>query len=86
MSKQTNKILKVQEIVFEELERLNDDSLMKTGMMKREIERSNVISNNAQSFIKMVNLSLRVKEVAKRNNTQEHKLLEELNLIPEDYE
>lgn len=86
MSKQTNKILKVQEIVFEELERLNDSGLMKTGMMKREIERSNVISNNAQSFIKMVNLSLKIKEVAKRNNTQEHKLLEELNLIPEDYE
>lgn len=84
MSKMSNKLIRAQEIIFDELERLNDENLMKSGYGKREIERSNVISNNAQSLIKIVNLQLRLKEVARRNQTQEKKLLEELNIIEED--
>jgi hypothetical protein len=84
MSKMSNKLIRAQEIIFDELERLNDEQLMKSGYGKREIERSNVISNNAQSLIKIVNLQLRLKEVARRNETQEKKLLEELNIIEED--
>lgn len=84
MSKMSNKLIRAQEIIFDELERLNDEKLMKSGYGKREIERSNVISNNAQSLIKIVNLQLRLKEVARRNQTQEKKLLQELNIIEED--
>ncbi len=84
MSKMSNKLIRAQEIIFDELERLNDENLMKSGYGKREIERSNVISNNAQSLIKIVNLQLRLKEVARRNQTQEKKLLQELNIIEED--
>ena len=76
-----NKIIRVQEIIFDELNRLSDEDIMVSGYAKREIERANVISNNAQTFIKVVNLGLKVKEVAKRDNTQHQKLLEELNLI-----
>lgn len=76
-----NKIIRVQEIIFDELNRLSDEDIMISGYAKREIERANVISNNAQTFIKVVNLGLKVKEVAKRDNTQHQKLLEELNLI-----
>lgn len=78
-----NKIIRVQEIIFDQLNRLNDKELMKSGYAKHEIERANVISNNAQTFIKVVNLGLKIKEVAKRDNTQHQKLLEELNLIEE---
>ena len=84
MSKLNNKIIRVQEIIFDELNRLSDEDYMKSGMGKREIERSNVISNNAQTFIKVVNLSLRVKELAKRSQTQEKALLQELNIIEEE--
>ena len=76
-----NKIIRVQEIIFDQLNRLSDEELMKSGMGKREIERANVISNNAQTFIKVTNLSLKVREVAKREQTQHKKLLEELNLV-----
>lgn len=76
-----NKIIRVQEIIFDQLNRLSDEELMKSGMGKREIERSNVISNNAQTFIKVVNLGLKIQEVAKRNGTQHQKLLEELDLV-----
>ena len=79
-----NKIIRVQEIVFDQLNRLGDEDLMKSGMGKREIERSNVISNNAQTFIKVVGLSLKIKEMAKRNQTQEKALLKELDIIEEE--
>ena len=70
-----NKIIRVQEIIFDELNRLADEDYMKSGMGKREIERSNVISNNAQTFIKVVNLSLRIKEMSRKEQKQEKALL-----------
>jgi hypothetical protein len=76
-----NKIIRIQEIIFDQLNRLSDEDLMRSGMGKREIERANVISNNAQTFIKVANLNLKVREVAKREQTQHKKLLEELNLV-----
>lgn len=79
-----NKIIKVQEIIFDQLNRLSDENLMRSGYGKREIERSNVISNNAQTFIKIVNLNLKIQEVSKRNQTQNTNLLRELNLIEEE--
>lgn len=84
MNKMNNKIISVQEIVFDELKRLNDDDIMNGDDARSEIARSNVISNNAQTFIKVVNLSLRIKELAKRSETQEKKLLEELDIVDED--
>ena len=79
-----NKIIRVQEIIFDQLNRLSDEDLMRSGYGKREIERSNVISNNAQTFIKIVNLNLKIQEVAKRNQTQNRNLLQELDLIDEE--
>ena len=79
-----NKIIRVQEIIFDQLNRLSDENLMRSGYGKREIERSNVISNNAQTFIKVVNLNLKIQEVARRNQTQNTNLLQELNLIEEE--
>ena len=81
--KMDNKLIRVQEIIFDELNRLSNDEIMKSGFGKREIERSNVISNNAQTFLKLVNANLKIREVAKRNGTQYQKLMEELNLIEE---
>lgn len=84
MSKMNNKLIRAQEIIAKELERLDDDELMKSGYGKREIERSTVISNNAQSLIKVVNMQLRIKELAKRNQINEKKLLQDLNVISGD--
>lgn len=84
MAKLDNKIISVQEFVFDELKRLSDDDIMNGDGARDEIARSNVISNNAQTFIKVVNLSLRIKELAKRSETQEKKLLQELDIVDED--
>jgi hypothetical protein len=81
-----NKLIRVQEIIFDQLNRLSDENLMRSGFGKREIERSNVISNNAQTFIKVVNLNLKIQEVARRNQTQNRNLLQELDLIDNNNE
>ena len=67
MSKMGNKIIDIQEIVFKQLKRLDDDKLMEESGAE-EIARSNVISNNAQTFIKSVNTQIKIMEMAERQN------------------
>lgn len=78
-----NKIIEVQEIVFNQLKRLNDEERMK-GFGAEEIARSNVISNNAQTFIKAVNLNLKIMEFAQRQNRQVKAITKELGLIEDE--
>ena len=47
MSKMNNKLVRAQEIIFNQLERLDNDDIMKSGYGKREIEKSTAISNGA---------------------------------------
>lgn len=86
MAKLDNKIIRAQEIIFNQLERLDDNDIMKSGYGKRELERSTVISNGAQALIKVVSLQLKLKEVAQRNKIKETKLLQELNIIGDKHE
>ena len=64
---ENNKMIDIQEIVFKQLKRLDDEEIMKERCAE-EIARSNVISNNAQTFIKSINMQLRVLEFAYKNN------------------
>lgn len=54
-----NKLLSIQEMLMREMERLDDDEHMKK-FAGDECRRSNALSNTAQSFIKTINISLRV--------------------------
>lgn len=78
-----NKIIEVQEIVFNQLKRLDDNKTMEE-MGAEEIARSNVISNNAQTFIKSVNLNLKIMEFAQRQNRQVKAITKELGLIEDE--
>lgn len=80
MSKMGNKIIDIQEIVFKQLKRLDDDKLMEESGAE-EIARSNVISNNAQTFIKSVNTQIKIMEMAERQGHQVKKLTHDLGLI-----
>ena len=80
MSKMGNKIIDIQEIVFKQLKRLDDDKLMEESGAE-EIARSNVISNNAQTFIKSVNTQIKIMEMAERQGHQVRKLTHDLGLI-----
>lgn len=64
---ENNKMIEIQEIVYRQLQRLDDNELMATKCAD-EIARSNVISNNAQTYIKAVNMQLRVLEFARKND------------------
>lgn len=83
MSKMGNKILDVQEVVYRQLLRLDDNKTMEENGAE-EIARSNVISNNAQTFIKAVNINLRIIELANKQGCQTKALTKELGLLNED--
>lgn len=61
--KTSNKIIDIQEIVFNQLKRLDNNEEMGVKA-KEEIERANVISNNAQTFIKALNVQLNIMQYA----------------------
>lgn len=65
--KTSNKIIDVQEIVFNQLKRLDNNEEM-GFKAKEEIERANVISNNAQTFIKALNIQLNIMQFAHKTN------------------
>lgn len=83
MSKTGNKIIDIQEIVFRQLQRLDNNEIM-SAMGAEEIARSNVISNNAQTFIKSVNTNIKIMEMAERQGHQVRKLTHDLGLTEED--
>jgi hypothetical protein len=71
-----NKIIEVQKIVLDELERLNNDVLMKeTG--QEEIQRGNVISKITKSYVQLINTNLKVLEYVDSREKQ----IEEVNNI-----
>lgn len=79
MNKMNDKIMDVQEIVFRQLKRLDNEEIMQERGAE-EIARSNVISNNAQTFVKVVNLKLRMMELSHKQNRQIKALSKELGL------
>lgn len=64
---ENNKMIEIQEIVYRQLQRLDNEKIMQERCAE-EIARSNVISNNAQTYIKAVNMQLRVLEFARKND------------------
>ena len=78
-----NKLIEIQEIVFNQLKRLdNNDTMRKIGA--EEIARSNVISNNAQTFIKSINMQLKIMEYADRNKKQVKAITKDLGLLKDE--
>lgn len=54
-----NKLFKIQEMLFEEMEIIKNLDTEK-GLFKREIERSDALTKNAVSFIKSVNTNKKI--------------------------
>ena len=80
--KTSNKIIEVQDIVFEQLKRLNNDKEMEVKA-KEEIERANVISNNAQTFIKALNIQLNIMQYADKSERKVSYMYNQLGLSDE---
>lgn len=56
-----NKLSDLNNYLFEELERLNDDEFLDETKLKREIDRSKAITNVSQQIISNANVILKAK-------------------------
>lgn len=79
-----NKLLKVQDMLYNQMKRLDDNEIMDKGYGKREIMRSGALSQSVCAYIKSVNTNIKIKELCKNNSKMEKELLKELGVVSED--
>lgn len=77
-----NKIIKLQEILMKEIERLDDDKTMEIKGAN-EVARSNAITNSVNTYLKAVNVNIRVKEIADKTQVTKDGLNKELGITNE---
>ena len=78
-----NNLIKMQEMLMRQMERL-DNLDQEIGVDKNEeISRANALSGSAVTFLKSVNVGLRIIEVAKKYETQKEQLTLELGVANE---
>lgn len=75
-----NKIIEVQEILFREMKRLDDDEIMKGKSATIELARSTALYNQATDFIKAVNTNIKIIEVSKKANKRVEDMINYLGL------
>lgn len=81
--KMNNNLIKMQEMLMRQMERLDDSEQMKYNG-KDEVARGNALSQNANTFLKSVNVGMRVVEMADKYEMQKDKLTKELGITNED--
>ena len=74
-----NELKRVQAIVLNQMERLNDDEMMKT-YNKREVARSGALSQQASNYIKSVQTQIRVLELSNKYNVEPDDMNEYLGI------
>lgn len=77
-----DKIVEIQNTIFKQINRLDDDKLMNIDG-KNEIARANALTNASASFIKAVNLQLSIINAADKLNEQTDDLKRELGICEE---
>ena len=79
-----NRLIKIQEMLYSQMQRLDDNELIQKGLGNREIQRSGALSQSASAYIKSVNTSLKIKEMCKMNPKSEDTILKEIGVIPNE--
>ncbi len=77
--KTNNNLIKMQEMLMRQMERLDDNEQMKYNG-RDEVARGNALSQSANTFIKSINVGMRVIEMAEKYETQKDKLTKELGI------
>lgn len=80
--KTNNNLIKIQEMLMRQMERLDDNKIMKSNG-RDEVFRGNALSQSATTFIKSVNVGMRVIEMAEKYETQKDNLTKELGITNE---
>lgn len=78
-----NKLIKIQEMLYDEMQRLSDDEIVKS-YAKREVSRSQALTQSAGAFIKSINTQLQIKNMVATNKVKEEDLLKELGVVNEE--
>lgn len=77
-----NNLLELQEMLMREARRLDDNDYMKYNG-KEEVARGNTLSQSANTFIKSVNVGMRVIEMAEKYDINKNVITKELGIVNE---
>lgn len=78
-----NKIIDIQEMLFKEMKRLDDDKMLDFANNKasqQEFARATALYNMSTGFIKSLNANLTIMNLAKRNSEKYEDLMDKLGL------
>lgn len=78
-----NKIIEVQDVLFQEMKRLNKKDFLTDENSKKELERSTAIYNQTTNFIKAINTNIAIRNLARWEETKYDVLIKELGLSDE---
>lgn len=79
-----NKIIEVQDVLFQEMKRLNKKDFITDENSKKELERSTAIYNQTTNFIKAINTNIAIRNLARWEETKYDVLIKELGLSDEE--
>ena len=79
-----NKIIEVQDVLFQEMKRLNKKDFLTDENSKKELERSTAIYNQTTNFIKAINTNITIRNLARWEETKYDVLIKELGLSDEE--
>jgi len=79
-----NKIIEVQDVLFQEMKRLNNKDFITDENSKKELERSTAIYNQTTNFIKAINTNIAIRNLARWEETKYDVLIKELGLSDEE--
>lgn len=74
-----NNLIKIQEMLMRQMERLDDDTLMQKHN-KEEVSRGNTLCQSAVTFLKSINIGLRVIEISDKININKKELTNQLGI------
>jgi len=84
MKEQNNKIIDIQEMLFKEMKRLDDDKMADFANNKaaqQEFARATQLYNMSTGFIKTLNANLTIMNLAKQNEGRYEDLMKKLGLM-----
>ena len=81
--KNSNELQKIQKILLNQMERLDDNDIMKE-QSKKEIQRSGALSQSASTFVKSVQTQMRVLDLSGKYNVEVETMNEFLGIKKSD--
>ena len=75
-----NKIIEVQEMLFNQMKRLSKDDFIMDDNLNKELSRSTALYNQSTNFIKSINTQLDIIQIAKRSDMKTKELITKLGL------